>query len=192
MKALFNTIVLVAMFFAAGFLIGRFFSPVIEQKNLLPAKPAAEIIPKIDQKIEFENQGMYLVSRVIDGDTIELQNGERVRYVGINAPELAEQRKPVECFAREAAVKNRELVEGKIVRLERDVSERDKYSRLLRYVFLPAAEAGGKEKMVNAELVEGGFALAATYPPDVKYAELFRLVESRARETKTGLWSMCK
>lgn len=124
------------------------------------------------------------VTRVIDGDTIEIEGGERVRYIGINTPETVDPRQKVQCFGREASEKNRELVAGKKVRLERDVSEWDKYKRLLRYVYV-------NETFVNLELVKQGFALTATFPPDVKYQKLFLEAEKEARENKRGLWKSC-
>jgi micrococcal nuclease len=127
------------------------------------------------------------VVRVVDGDTIivRLQGRDyRVRYIGINTPESADPRREVQCFGREAAARNRELVEGKTVWLERDVSETDQYGRLLRYVFVEG-------RMVNAELVREGYARAVTFPPDVRYAELFRALEREAREARRGLWGRC-
>jgi endonuclease YncB( thermonuclease family) len=119
------------------------------------------------------------VSRVIDGDTVELSTGQKVRYLGIDTPELTY---PRECYALEAYQKNRELVEGKRVALRKDVSETDRYGRLLRYVYLPNGE------MVNAILVREGYALAATIPPDVMFADLFVRLEREAREAGRGLW----
>lgn len=127
------------------------------------------------------------VVHVVDGDTIDVQMGGRrvrVRYIGINAPESADPRRPVECFGREAAAKNKELVDGKMVRLERDISETDRYGRLLRYVYVG-------ELFVNAELVRLGYAQAVTYPPDVKYQELFLALEREARAAGRGLWGAC-
>jgi endonuclease YncB( thermonuclease family) len=117
-----------------------------------------------------------LVTRVdIDGQEY------RVRYIGIDTPETVDPRRPVGCFGREASERNRQLVEGQTVGLEKDVSETDDFNRLLRYVW-----AG--DVMVNAALVEGGFALASTYPPDVRYAELFSSLQAKARESQSGLW----
>lgn len=128
------------------------------------------------------------VVHVVDGDTIDVLAGGRrvrVRYIGINAPESVDPRRPVECFGREAAAKNKELVDGKVVRLERDVSETDRYGRLLRYVYVG-------DLFVNAELVRLGYAQAVTYPPDVKYQELFLALEREAREAGRGLWGACR
>ena len=123
-----------------------------------------------------------LVIRVIDGDTIEIQGGERVRYIGIDAPETVHPSKPVEHFGKEATEKNRELVEGKRVRLEKDVEDRDEYGRLLRYVWRD-------NMMVNAELVRLGYAYSYSLPPNIKYQELFLQLEKKAREQGLGLWA---
>jgi micrococcal nuclease len=127
------------------------------------------------------------VTNVVDGDTIDVLIGGqelRVRYIGIDTPETVDPRRPVECFGREASERNRQLVEGKSVGLERDVSETDQYGRLLRYVWVDG-------RMVNAALVEEGYATATTYPPDVRYATMFAALEARAREAGRGLWSAC-
>jgi micrococcal nuclease len=118
------------------------------------------------------------VVRVIDGDTIEVSIGGKnckVRYIGINTPETKDPQKGVEWMGPEAAAKNEELVGGKVVGLEKDVSETDRYGRLLRYVWVG-------DLMVNAELVRLGCAQVSTYPPDVKYTDLFLQVQREARE----------
>ncbi len=127
------------------------------------------------------------VTRVVDGDTIDVAiAGQefRLRYIGIDTPETVDPRRPVGCFGREASERNHEMVDGKTVGLEKDVSETDQFGRLLRYVWLDG-------RMVNATLVEEGYALASTYPPDVKYAELFASLQAQAREAGRGLWSAC-
>ena len=129
----------------------------------------------------------YLVTRVIDGDTIEVNiNGEekRVRYIGIDTPETGKSSRPAECYGKEATDRNRELVEGKKVRLEKDVSETDKYGRLLRYVYV-------EDEFINKKLVEDGFADTATYPPDVKYVEVFKDAKRQAKDANKGLWGGC-
>ncbi len=124
------------------------------------------------------------VTRVVDGDTIEIEGGERVRYIGIDTPETVDPRKPVQCFGVEASKKNKELVEGKMVRLEKDITDRDKYNRLLRYIWLG-------DTLINQELVEQGFAKSYSYPPDIKYQDKFVAAEKKAREDKIGLWTAC-
>ena len=127
------------------------------------------------------------VKRVIDGDTIELDDGQKVRYIGIDAPEEGGAAKPG-CFGPEAADYNKTLVEGKLVRLEKDASQIDKYGRLLRYLYVPGPEG---EIFVNLELVRQGFARAAAYPPDIKYQNIFDGAQSGARQNSRGLWSAC-
>ncbi len=122
------------------------------------------------------------VQRVVDGDTAVLATGERVRYIGVDTPELHHPRKPVEFYAREAKEFNRNLVEGKTVRLEWDVQRYDKYGRLLAYLFLPDGT------FVNAELIRQGYAQLLTIPPNVKYADLFVRCQKEAREANRGLW----
>lgn len=125
------------------------------------------------------------VTRVIDGDTVEIESGQKVRYIGIDTPETAHPTKGVECFGKEATAKNRQLAEGQLVRLEKDISETDKYGRLLRYVWVG-------ETMVNDYLVRQGFAHSSTYPPDVKYQNQFTEAQQEARENNRGLWAQCK
>ncbi|MDI6840059.1 MAG: thermonuclease family protein [bacterium] len=122
------------------------------------------------------------VERVIDGDTILLSNGERVRYIGIDAPETVHPIKGVEYYGIEATEANRRLVENKSVKLEFDVQKRDKYGRLLAYVYVDTV-------FVNAKLVSQGYAKVSTYPPNVKYQELFLRLQQEAREAGRGLWT---
>ena len=119
------------------------------------------------------------VTRVIDGDTITIEGGYSVRYIGIDTPEVYPQ---VEAFGIEAWQANRELVEGKVIRLERDVSETDRYGRLLRYVYVD-------DVFVNAELVRLGYAQSKAYPPDIKYQDLLEEIEAEAREAGSGMWA---
>lgn len=133
-----------------------------------------------------------LVARVIDGDTIELVNGAKVRYIGIDTAEKFDARSEVLCFGKEASDKNRELVEGKRVRLEKDISDTDKFGRLLRYVYLPAGGQGVGDVFVNDYLVRQGYAQVATFPPDVKYQQQFLEAQKEAREQKRGLWVACR
>jgi len=129
------------------------------------------------------SQDYYEISKVIDGDTIKLENGETVRLIGIDTPETVHPSKAVEYYGKEASNFTRMMAEGKRVRLEFDVQTRDKYNRLLAYVYL---EDG---TFVNAELVKEGYAKVSTYPPNVKYADLFTELQKEARENNKGLWA---
>nr|MBU1327532.1 thermonuclease family protein [Candidatus Omnitrophota bacterium] len=132
------------------------------------------------------NSYNYTVSRVVDGDTIELSNRETVRYIGIDTPEIREKKngewiyKP-RPYAEEAKEFNQKLIEGKSVKLEFDVQKRDKYKRLLAYVYRG-------DKMVNIEMVRQGFAMIYTYPPNLRYSQKFLDAQKEARDNKRGLW----
>lgn len=130
------------------------------------------------------NPQIFLVTRVVDGDTIVIEGGKKVRYIGIDTPETVDPRKPVQCFGKEASARNKELVLGKRVRLEKDITDADKYGRLLRYVYVD-------DEFVNLRLVEDGFAFSYTYPPDVKYQKKITKAQRQAREEKRGLWAAC-
>lgn len=151
------------------------------------ATPAPQVTPKPGSTpspvaTAGANRQEARVVRVIDGDTVDLEGGQRVRYIGVNTPEMNDSRPAVRGWAEKAREKNRELVEGKRVTLERDVSETDRYGRLLRYVYLEGT-------MVNAELVRLGYAYATSYPPDVKHQDLFARLEKEARGAGRGLWA---
>jgi len=141
-----------------------------------------------------DSANLIKVTRVVDGDTIEIEGGIKVRYIGIDTPETVSTRKPVSCFEKESSDKNKELVLGKEVRLEKDVSEIDKYGRFLRYVYVegPSTSSGQISLFVNDELVKSGYARVSTYPPDVKYQQRFLDSERYARENSLGLWSNCR
>jgi len=126
------------------------------------------------------------VVAVVDGDTIKVEMGGReytVRYIGMDTPETKHPQKGVEPYGQEASAANERLVGDKVVYLEKDVSETDRYGRLLRYVWIDGT-------MVNEELVRQGYARVSTFPPDVKYAERFLALEREAREARRGLWSL--
>jgi micrococcal nuclease len=130
------------------------------------------------------------VVRTVDGDTIHvrLASGvEKVRYIGINTPEVHHPTRGEEPGGREATETNRRLVGNRSVRLEPDVQTRDHYGRLLAYVWVRGAD--GAEIMVNAELVRLGYAAPMTVPPNVRHAELFRKLAAEAREQHRGLWA---
>ena len=124
------------------------------------------------------------VTRVYDGDTIEaLVSGrsEKIRYIGIDTPEMDDPRPVVLEMAREAARANRELVGGRNVRLELDIEQRDRYGRLLAYVWLG-------DTLVNEWLVKEGYAAARSFPPNVRYQDRLRVAERDAWEAERRLW----
>lgn len=158
-------------------------TPALAGTAVPTAKPTQAAAPMTPAASAFTEAS---VVRVVDGDTIVVaMNGReyRVRYIGVDTPETVHPSRPVEYFGKEASAKNKELVQGKTVKLEKDVSEADRYQRLLRYVWVD-------EVMVNAELVRLGYAQVATYPPDVKYQGLFLKLQKEAKEAQRGLWGV--
>lgn len=126
-----------------------------------------------------------VVTNVIDGDTFTIEGGKVVRMIGMDTPETVHPSKPVQCYGKEASVKTTELIEGQKVRLEKDVSETDKYKRLLRYVWKG-------EILINELLVKEGYAQSSSYPPDIKYQDKFIAAQKDARDNQRGLWgSVC-
>jgi len=119
-----------------------------------------------------------LVDEVIDGDTIRIIGGSKLRYIGVDSPEVGSRGEP---FGVEATRFNRELVEGKMIRLERDVSDKDRFGRLLRYVY-------ADDILVNAELVREGYAEAREYPPDTRYQQCFEALQEEAQAEGRGMW----
>ena len=124
------------------------------------------------------------VTRVVDGDTIVVNDKITVRFIGIDTPETVDPRRAVQCFGKEASNKLKSLLSEKEIISQKDVSETDKYSRLLRYIWLG-------DKLVNEILVKEGYAYSSPYPPDIKYQDQFDEAQEFARENKKGLWSAC-
>lgn len=160
-------------------------APVVSSSPIASSESQiASLAPSADEAGEKIEGELVKVIRVVDGDTIEIEGGEKVRYIGIDTPETVDPRKTVQCFGVEASKKNKELVEGKMVRLEKDVTDRDKYNRLLRYIYVG-------DTFINLELVRQGFAYSYSYPPDIKYQDQFVKAQQEAREAKRGLWGAC-
>ena len=134
--------------------------------------------------------GEAVVKRVVDGDTIVVHLGgrdERVRLIGIDTPETVDPRKPVQCFGKEAAAHTKDLLPaGTIVRLERDVEARDRYDRLLAYVYRVSDNL-----FVNLALAHDGYAQMLTIPPNVAYVDQIRAAVADARNAGRGLWAAC-
>ncbi len=124
---------------------------------------------------------LYTVLRVIDGDTIEVESLGKIRYIGIDTPELATKDAPAEYYAQEAKRANQKLLEVHQVRIETDLQATDSYGRTLAYVYVG-------DLFVNAYLIEKGYARVMTIPPNVKYKNLFEALEQEASEEKQGIW----
>ena len=128
-------------------------------------------------------QNVVRTERVVDGDTLLLTNGEYVRLIGVDTPETKHPRKPVEYFGKEAYLFTKRIVEGKEVRLEYDQTRRDRYGRILAYVYLMDGT------FLNAEIIKQGYGFAYVKYP-FKYMEEFRQYEREARESRSGMWAI--
>ena len=164
------------------------------------ASPEVQLLDQAPPTARDEPAGyeVAVVTRVVDGDTIEVEITDRVagpgageadigpeydvRLIGIDTPESVKPDSPVECFGREASAAAKELLEGKEVRLIKDVEETDRFGRLLRYVYLG-------DEMANARLVVNGYAFAYTYPPNVRHSKLLADLQSSAQAKDAGLWA---
>jgi micrococcal nuclease len=139
------------------------------------AKAGAKCIPLDSERVEAE------VVEIIDGDTIRVRiDGVTysLRYIGMDTPENTN---PSQYFSAETTEKNRQLVGGKTVLLIKDVSDTDRYGRLLRYVVSDGI-------FVNYDMVSTGYAIAAEYPPDISCADTFSEAEAKARQGRIGIW----
>lgn len=165
--------------------------PVVEETSTAPETVMesntvpAEVVPVAEEVKKTEET--YEVVKVVDGDTLTLNMGDKtetLRLIGMDTPETVDPRKPVQCFAKEASAKAKEMLMGKRVRIEADPSqgELDKYNRLLRYVFL---EEG---TFYNKLMIEEGYAHEYTYNTPYKYQSEFKDAETKAREGKKGFW----
>ena len=161
-----------------------------------PATPGASGAPGSSATASVTDAGLRPIGktetarvvRVVDGDTLIIDRGqghERLRYIGIDAPESVKPDTPVQFMGKEASATNAALVEGATVVLEKDVSETDRFGRLLRYVWLRDGEAW---LFVDLELVRQGYAQVATFPPDVRWVDTFREAQRIARDAGLGLW----
>jgi micrococcal nuclease len=125
------------------------------------------------------------VMAVLDGDTIVISGGEKVRYAGLNTPETHHPDKLPEYCGQEAFEANRRLVTGKHVRLEFDERRRDKYGRLLAYVYVDSL-------FVNAELIRLGYGQVSTYKDTRRYHQEFSRLQQSAIAARRGLWGGCR
>ncbi len=188
-----------SFFVAAGILLWIIFTGLIllPSKTLKPQNQTAKFqkgveslstTPSIFPSVSPVLSGFSKVIKVIDGDTVDVEisgKKETVRLIGMDTPETVDPRKPVQCFGREASSKAKEALVGEMVRLEADITqgERDKYKRLLRYVFLQ--DGTNFNKFMIAE----GYAHEYTYNIPYKYQEEFKEAELNAQKQKIGLWA---
>lgn len=129
---------------------------------------------------------VQMVERVVDGDTLLMKNGERVRLIGIDAPDRGE------CYFKEASTAVKKLVEGKEVRLEKDVSGVDRFGRLLRHVMIPDKDGKQDDLNLSNYLVEQGFVEAVNSPPDLRYRRMMVSLQQNAVRENVGIWKECE
>jgi Micrococcal nuclease (thermonuclease) homologs len=177
-----------------GFIATRsdlFFSPETTTSRPPPNAPASAPVapPPSPASLALPN-GLEraTVTNVADGDTIEVSLGgvrERVRLIGVDTPETSHPSRPVECFGREAAAFTRELLSGQTVLLEADPSQdnRDRFNRLLRFVWLPDG------RLANYEIIAQGYGFEYTFRTPYRYQAEFKAAERAAREAQAGLWA---
>ncbi len=159
-----------------------------EIKNSFPKKQERDsTFPIVENKKDANQTTLYKVIKIVDGDTLDVEiNGtkERIRLIGINTPEVVDPRKTVECFGQEASKKAKEILLNRKVKLEIDSTQnnRDKYGRLLRYVYRDDG------LFYNKWMVENGYAHEYTYKIPYKFQIEFQQAENYAKENKLGLW----
>lgn len=163
------------LIFIASFFIEKYQDIPLDNSNFIQ-----------ENKNDVDN--FYQVTRIIDGDTIKVEiDGQEftVRYIGIDTPEFEDNGE--NCQAKIAKKANQEIIANKLVRLEKDISETDKFNRFLRYVWVD-------DILINDYLVKKGYAQAISYPPDVKYQQQFLESQKQAKENNNGFWNknLCK
>lgn len=190
-KKVLSLLIIGVLFILIGFILGKSSVQKVQnnkQENQAPSSSISQAPFVTQSTSKTQVNQLYRAVKVIDGDTIQVDiNGktETLRLIGIDAPEAGDSRSLVSCFGNEATNKAKEILNGKSVRLESDSTqgERDKYGRLLRYVFL---ENGTN---FNNLMISQGFAHEYTYRVPYKYQTEFKQAERQAREKKLGLWA---
>lgn len=172
--------------------------------NNIPAvseKPAQQVQTQKEQISQPVKPPIPLIqttiTKVIDGDTIQATvygKDETIRLIGVDTPETVHPSKPVQTYGKEASDYTKSQLSGKTVWLEKDVQERDKYGRLLAYVWtsqpVEISDTEIRAKMFNARLLLDGYAQLLTIPPDVKYTDYFTKYQAEARNNNRGLWGL--
>lgn len=146
-------------------------------------RQAFDSIDDVSRAVEKEVTSQ-VVERVVDGDTLVLEGGEKVRLIGVDAPESVKPGSKTECFGKESSEYLKQKLEGKIITLQKDTTDRDRYDRHLRYINVD-------QEFINELLVSEGYARAKSYPPDRREEERLWQAEQRAKEKGLGLWGKC-
>lgn len=172
-KGLWRLLFVVALFLIAVPLL----SPMIKEKISLFKQSGIEHLA--------DDDGYFQVIKIIDGDSIELLGGVRVRYIGLDAPEMNSDFENYECYAQEATDRNIELLVDKKVKLITGTAGEDEFGRFLRYVYLPNGT------FVNLELIKGGYASVMSITPNLEFENEFKQAEKEAIAEGKGMWGEC-
>lgn len=132
-----------------------------------------------------------IVNRVIDGDTIVLEDGRTIRYLYVDTPETVKPNTPEQCYGKEATEFNKKLVNERKVVLKRDKEDTDRYGRHLRIVFLEGVDYSNIQQSVNAQIVLRGYGKAKAYSPNTTFKQEFEKYEKQAQRDVVGLWNAC-
>lgn len=143
------------------------------------------------ESVKQSNLETSKVYRVVDGDTLILENGKTVRLLNVDTPETVKPNSPVMCYGPEASEFSKKLLTGKQVWLKTDKEATDRYGRDLRFVFLSEQETDDINNSVNAMLVKAGFAREKTYKPNNTYQKVFQKLQFEAEQKKVGAWKDC-
>lgn len=147
--------------------------------------------PQIIKKNSTKGVEKVKVSRVVDGDTIELIDGRTVRYLNIDTPETKKPGTPVQCFGLEASSFNKKLVDGQEIEIKPDKENEDGYGRMLRFIFLKGSNNQKVEESLNAKMVNEGYARSMIIKPNTTYQNIFKDLEKEAKNKKLGIWGNC-
>lgn len=165
---------------------------LVDKPSFVDVKSLETVNSDETSDISKDNMDKVLISRVVDGDTLKVKIGDKedtIRLIGINTPESVDPRTVVECFGKEASLKMKELAEGKEVLIVKDPTqnERDKYNRILAYVYLKDGT------LLNQKMIDDGYAFEYTYNIPYEFQTEFKESEKNARAKGLGLWdrSVC-
>lgn len=152
----------------------------------------AEITTLAKQSTRQKTREEVTINRVIDGDTVLLQDGRTVRYLNIDTPETKKPNTPVQCYGKEASDYNRGLTEGKTVTIVAEKELQDRYGRELRFIFLKGKNVDDITQSVNAQMVQKGFARSSIYSPNNRFEKEFISLEQAAQKKDLGVWKCPK
>ena len=163
------------------------------QKAIGIEQPTTSRIPSTKKKptINRSPEGIETakIQRVVDGDTVELDDGRKVRLLNVDTPETVKPNTPVRCYGKEASDFSKKYLTDKVVRLVADKESNDKYGRALRMIYLDGKDTSKPEDSFNAELIRSGYAKVSVYNPNKTFEKPLRLIEQEAKDKNLGVWN---